>query len=814
MPQELNQKGNVLREIVQMFFIFMSFIAVMAFSNATATAKEEGMNIFFDHDEIRQLVYEGGKVSQAGAYHVWIWAKNESSVRLEIAGLKSWSKPKVEEKGKFSWVKMGTVELERDKTFNVALDIDMQHSYFDYQPEYIGQMVLSLDEKFHPKRGFELMRLLTDSAGPVDDRRLTAMRSGDTAYTFPTYRTKGEWLARAEDLRHHILVSNGLYPLPEKTPLKAKIFGKIEHADYTIEKVYFESYPGFLVTGNLYRPKGKKGPFPCIANPHGHWGNGRLENSDSGSIPGRCINFAKQGYVAFAYDMVGYNDSTQIKHSYGGHRETIWGLSLMGLHLWNSIRVVDFLCSLPQVDPNRIACTGASGGGTQTFMLMGIDDRIKVSAPVNMISAHMQGGCLCENSPNLRLDTYNVEIAALMAPRPMIMISATGDWTKNTPQVEYPAVKSVYELFDAGEKLRSVQIDAGHNYNEDSREAVYAWFGKWLLGSEDENQFKEQPFELESKEQLLVFGDSDHPRPEVNAETLTNYFVESAKKQLERMKPKDKDGLEQFGKTMATALRHSLAAEFPQTDDIVVEAVGDTKREGFTASRMFIGQHGKGDRIPSVLYVPDNLPETASATLVVHPDGKAALVDTNGAMPGELVSELLKGGQMVFAIDPFLTGEYNTPFAATHRQDVRYFTTFNRTTTALRVQDILTALAYLQAKASTVNLVGLDKAGLWCLLARGLSSRVEHTVVDVAQFDNEDDESFVKELFVPSIRRAGDFRTAATLTAPGMLAIHNTADRFKTDWITDIYQAIDAAEKLRIEKEQADAAKILAWLGN
>ena len=94
---------------------------------------------------------------------------------------------------------------------------------------------------------------------------------------------------------------------------------------------------------------------------HGHWKNGRLEDSDLGSMPGRCINFARQGYVAFSYDMVGYNDSAQISHSFGGEREALWGISLMGLQLWNSIRSVDFLTSLEKVDPDRIGCTGASG---------------------------------------------------------------------------------------------------------------------------------------------------------------------------------------------------------------------------------------------------------------------------------------------------------------------------------------------------------------------------------------------------------------------------------------------------------------------
>ena len=160
-------------------------------------------------------------------------------------------------------------------------------------------------------------------------------------YTFPAY-TKEEWLATATDLRTHILVSTGLMPALEQTPLNAQVFDKIEREDYTVEKVYFEALPGFFTTGNLYRPKGKAGPFPGIVSPHGHWGRGRLENTESGSIPGRCINFAKQGYVIFSYDMVGYNDSgKQIEHHYGSARERLWGLSPMGLQLLNGIRSVD-----------------------------------------------------------------------------------------------------------------------------------------------------------------------------------------------------------------------------------------------------------------------------------------------------------------------------------------------------------------------------------------------------------------------------------------------------------------------------------------
>ena len=270
---------------------------------------------------------------------------------------------------------------------------------------------------------------------PEMDRRATGIRHLHLPYTFQPFLTEEAWLKRAGDLRRQIQVSAGLWPPVEKSPLKARIFGKVSKGDYSIEKVFFESYPGFYVTGNLYRPLGKKGPFPGILTPHGHWAYGRLENQSLASMPGLSINLARQGHVVFAYDMLAYNDSRQVKD----HRRpldrsfSLWGIGWLGIQLWNSIRSVDFLQSLPDVDPNRLGCTGASGGGTQTFLLTAVDDRIKVSAPVNMISHYMQGGCICENQANLRLDTNNMEIAALMAPRPLLMVSASGDWTRETP---------------------------------------------------------------------------------------------------------------------------------------------------------------------------------------------------------------------------------------------------------------------------------------------------------------------------------------------------------------------------------------------
>jgi len=135
------------------------------------------------------------------------------------------------------------------------------------------------------------------------DDRLLIMRHTDTRHEMPAYNTRAEWEERAAYIRDRVLISAGLLPWPEKTPLNAHISGKNDRGDYTVEKVYFESYPGFYVTGNLYRPQGRPGPYPGVLTPHGHWKQGRLAHEERGSVPGRCINFARQGYIVFSYSM-------------------------------------------------------------------------------------------------------------------------------------------------------------------------------------------------------------------------------------------------------------------------------------------------------------------------------------------------------------------------------------------------------------------------------------------------------------------------------------------------------------------------------
>jgi len=658
---------------------------------------------------------------------------------------------------------------------------------------------------------------------PERDQRTAPPKDLNTLRAFPDIQSKAEWEQRVQRIREQILVSCGLWPVPEKTPLKANIFGRVVRGDYSVEKVYFQSYPGFYVAGNLYRPVGRGGgPFPGVLNPHGHWSNGRFADEADGSIAARCINFAKQGLIAFSWDMVGYND-TQFAHPagpprYNTHRHfgndltnQLWDISQMGLQTWNSVRALDFLLSLADVDATRVACTGESGGGTQTFMLGAIDDRLAAQAPIVMVSHSMQGGCSCENAPGLRVDYSNMEIAAVPAPRPQILVAATGDWTRATMEIEGPALEKIYRLFQAEDHLRYVRFDYNHNYNRTSREAVYQWFGRWLLHGTNAAALREIPYTKEPDAVLRVFPDGKLPVDAVTEDQLTSYLITSATNQWWQYAPINPPLLERYRKQMLPAWECSLQVEFVERG-LMVQPGKITKGQDFTTTRLELGRSGRGDRIPVTLITPRR--ETLRLIAVLaHPDGQSAYVDSAGA-PLRLARKLVDKSISVLLLDTLETGRSGAPVAKAPDYAANYYTTYNRTLIQERVQDLVTACALAQthSKGRRVVLIGTGQAGLWAMLA---APACDALVADCAQFDSSNDRSFLApDIFSPGLRKLGGFQGVAAINTTNPLLLHNVGKKFETSFLRKVYRGMHVPEKYRQESTALTEDEIASWISD
>lgn len=667
------------------------------------------------------------------------------------------------------------------------------------------------------------------------DGRLGKLKTLNDYFPMSVPKDLPSWNTRKTQLREQLLVGLGLWPLPEKTPLKPVIHGKMEREGYTVEKVYFASMPGHYVTGNLYRPTAKiDGKRPAILCPHGHWKNGRFyENSADGikkelaskaeqyeagaksPLQARCAQLARMGFVVFFYDMVGNADSTIIPHRAGftDVQAELRSQNFMGLQVWNSFRAFDFLSELPDVDAKKIGVTGASGGGTQTFMLCALDDRPAAAFPAVMVSTAMQGGCICENCDYLRVGTGNIEIAGLFAPKPMAM-SGANDWTIDILTKGLPELKALYKLHGAEDKVAAkCWPEFGHNYNQVAREFMYSWFNQHLLGGS--GPVSEKPFVPFSPKELSVY-DEQHPRPkdELPAEELRKNMTKSAEAQLAALTPKDEKSLAEFRRVTSTALRVMIGEELPVAGTLAVrQGPKEVKLpDGVTMHLAAFGRKDEKDKIVMAGLFTAKMKD--KAIIWVSNKGKASLFDKGVIHP--TAKKLLDEGYAIVAPDVFQTGEISSskPYPV-DKTFAGYTFGYNRSVFAHRVHDINTAIMFARdmLKAKSIDLIGWDGAGPWVAATRALAGNViRKTVIDLNQFRFENISDIQDENLLPGIVKIGGMPTLLALCSPNAIYTHNHQGTHTGELPKAAYGSAKALEQLQRKPEKATDAEIVAYL--
>jgi dienelactone hydrolase len=625
-----------------------------------------------------------------------------------------------------------------------------------------------------------LLAILLSAALPAfvrgDDVRLAPLKDLDGYFPFTPPATVEAWEERAAEVRRRILVSQGLWPMPEPRPLNPQVHGTITKGPeakgnegtggYTVSNVSFESAPGLFVTGNLYRPLGLKADqkVPAVLFAHGHWQNARHADQDAAATRkeiangeerfeegGRsrfqslCVQLARMGCVVWQWDMLSDSDAVQFSrelvHGFAKQRPEMntterWGLyspqaeshlqSIMGLQTLNGIRGVDFVLSLPEVDPKRIAITGASGGGTQTMLVAAVDDRVTLSGPMVMVSTSMQGGCTCENASLLRIGTGNVEFAALFAPKPQIMNTAD-DWTKELATKGFPDLQKLYGLYGAKD---AVALKRGehfpHNYNAVTRSAFFTFLNKeFKLGAP--TPVIEQDFEPLSREQLTVW-DAAHPAPKAAdpdfERSLLRWFHEDSQRQLLQAAATPAGRRDQLQPAIETLVGRAFSAAGNST-----WSPGPKNNRGSHVEMEGVLQNASYNESIAVRWLYPN-PWNGHAVVWLGEGGTRSLNAEDGSIK-PAVRELLSSGALVLSADLFSPGaDPNAPTrtVANPREFAGYTFGYNHALFAQRTHDVLSLLSFLRnssvgahPKPSSISLVAWGSAGPIAAAARAVA---------------------------------------------------------------------------------------------
>ena len=695
-----------------------------------------------------------------------------------------------------------------------------------------------------------------------DDVRLGPLKDLNGYFPFQPPKTQQQWAERSEELKRRILVSTGLWPLPPKTSLNPVVFGRTQRKGFTVEKVYFESLPGHFVTGLLFRPDGQSTKKrPGVLCPHGHGGrlqdygadkmaaliqSGAEKFEKSGRFPklARCAHLARMGCTVFIYDMLGYADSRQISfelaHRYRTTRPEFddpqsWGFystqaelrmqSIMGLQTYNSIRALDFLSQLPDVDPQRLAVTGGSGGGTQTILLCAIDERPVVAFPQGMVSTSMQGGCTCENASCLRIGTGNVELAGLFAPKPLAMTGAN-DWTKEIATKGLPELQKLYQVLERPQDVTSKSLlHFPHNYNYVTRALMYSWFNKHLKLGHSE-PIVEQDYEPLTPEEYTVW-DAKHPAPPggpAHERAVTRMLDEYSQTALADLSPRDKGSLAAYRRVVGGAWDTLIGRQLPPSSQLKRTKVVKNTHDGYLAFADVLRDELHKEEFPIASVYPTKTAWNGQVVIWISSQGKSCLFDDQHR-PSAEVQRLLNHGFSVISADLLDQGEFlgdkqpptQSRTVSNPREFAGYTHGYNNTLFAQRVHDILRLISFVAAhdeRPQRVTLVGTQGGGILAAAAAAQArGQLDQVICDTQGFRFATLKSYRDPRYCPGAVKYGDVPGLVSLIAPCKLHLLGEQGRIP-DVVAASYRAANAGQHLQSSSAdpQQTPTAIVDWL--
>jgi cephalosporin-C deacetylase-like acetyl esterase len=600
------------------------------------------------------------------------------------------------------------------------------------------------------------------------------------------------------DVRGTLLTSLGLNPFPERTPLNARVVGRLKRPGYSIDKVVFESRPGFFVTSNVYLPDGIRQLAPAIVCPTGHWM--KTGKEDPTHVQPRCIGLVKRGYVVLAYDPIGQGERlVPGNHHSLGFTSFLFGGCNMGWMVWDSVRAIDYLLTRPDVDPARIGITGASGGGANTFYSTAIDERIRAAVPVVFVCTYLEwfryGGdnCICDHLPGFMARFEEFEIFSLIAPRPMLILNSYPDdgYPVSGARITFAAAKKIYGILGSVEHVDYRELQTPHGYLRPQREAMYGWFDHYLKGNASREAQTEEAIEVEpvKSKALHCFASGSAPgKTMVDFNRDAYEAIRSASSSLSR-----------------AALREKLLATFGGFPEKTPLYAHSRRRPGTAASEpaSVIVRSETGIALPAFLF-PPLVPPRDAVVVYLHPQGKQAAFDD------PVAHSLRAAGFHVFAVDLRGLGETGRrPGTRGYPHEFQCCTNTagqGKPIIGQRVWDVIRALDYLETDAVTRKLrvlaYGTGVCANVALLAAAMDERIKavaaagallsyrpaiQEVQDTVELYNTDASELVTasarihySLYIPSILKIADLPDILSLISPRRILAVNPlkADNF------------------------------------